>query len=90
MEHVIGLAHSLGMLTVAEGIEREDQYAQLLRYGCDHGQGFWFSPAQPVEIINQLLDIIPNPANARTRRAGASASCPSEGSSFRQHDETAV
>jgi diguanylate cyclase (GGDEF)-like protein len=57
VQHVIGLAHSLGMTTVAEGIEREEQYMQLMRYGCDHGQGFWFSRAQPSDVITQLLDL---------------------------------
>jgi diguanylate cyclase (GGDEF)-like protein len=57
VEHVIGLAHSLGMTTVAEGIEREDQYDQLVRFGCDHGQGFWFSQAQPPDVITRLLDV---------------------------------
>jgi len=65
VEHVIGLAHSLGMTTVAEGIEREEQYLQLLRFGCDHGQGFWFSRAQPAEIITQLLKMT-SPRRERT------------------------
>jgi len=55
IEHVIGLAHALGMITVAEGIEREDQYAQLVRFGCDQGQGFWFSQAHPPDVISSLV-----------------------------------
>jgi EAL domain-containing protein (putative c-di-GMP-specific phosphodiesterase class I) len=53
------------MTTVAEGIEREEQYLQLLRFGCDHGQGFWFSRAQPAEIITQLLKMT-SPRRERT------------------------
>jgi diguanylate cyclase (GGDEF)-like protein len=63
VEHVIGLAHSLGMTTVAEGIEREDQYNELMRFGCDHAQGFWFSQAQTAEVINRLLDLTSAPAD---------------------------
>ncbi len=72
VEHVIGLAHSLGMTTVAEGIEREEQYTQLVRFGCDHGQGFWFSRAQPPEIITQLLKVTsPRPERVATERTHA-------------------
>ena len=55
VEHVIGLAHALGMRTVAEGIEREEQYTHLLTFGCDEGQGFWFSQAHPADVITRLL-----------------------------------
>ncbi|HEY2814492.1 MAG TPA: bifunctional diguanylate cyclase/phosphodiesterase [Acidimicrobiales bacterium] len=57
VEHVIGLARSLGMRTVAEGIEREDQYTRLVEFGCDNGQGFWFSQAHPADVITQLLRV---------------------------------
>jgi EAL domain-containing protein (putative c-di-GMP-specific phosphodiesterase class I) len=73
VEHVIGLAHSLGMRTVAEGIEREEQYLQLVRFGCDHGQGFWFSRAQPPEIITQLLKVT-SPRSERTPALSGSGS----------------
>ena len=39
---VIGLCQALGVMTVAEHIESEQQYALLLRLGCNAGQGFWF------------------------------------------------
>jgi diguanylate cyclase (GGDEF)-like protein len=37
---IIGLAHSLCLEVVAEGIEREDQFDLLNELGCDFGQGF--------------------------------------------------
>jgi len=40
---ILSLAESLGMKTVAEGIENEEQLDFLLRHGCRHGQGFYFS-----------------------------------------------
>lgn len=46
-EAVIGLAHALGMTTVAEGIETPDQLDALRELGCDLGQGWLFAPAQP-------------------------------------------
>src|SRR5664280_943490 len=37
---IIGLAHSLNLEVVAEGIEREDQFERLIELGCDYGQGY--------------------------------------------------
>lgn len=40
---IIAMAHSLGMQVVAEGIEDKEQLAMLDEYGCDIGQGYYFS-----------------------------------------------
>ena len=47
VEATIRLARSLGMKTVAEGIETEEQAALMLALECDRGQGHLFS--QPLE-----------------------------------------
>jgi diguanylate cyclase (GGDEF)-like protein len=39
---IIAMAHSLGIIVVAEGIETEQQYDLLLQRECDLGQGYWF------------------------------------------------
>lgn len=41
------LARSLGMKTLAEGVERHDQLDFLKEQGCDIAQGYLFGPAQP-------------------------------------------
>jgi len=46
----LGLARSLGIQTVAEGLEQESQLKCLQALGCDHGQGFFFSPAVPADM----------------------------------------
>jgi diguanylate cyclase (GGDEF)-like protein/PAS domain S-box-containing protein len=43
-EAVIRLAHALGLTVVAEGVEREDQLAQLRALGCEQAQGNFFAP----------------------------------------------
>jgi diguanylate cyclase len=49
VQSVIDLAHSLGLRTVAEGVEDEHTAHQLSNAGCDEAQGFYFSRGLPVE-----------------------------------------
>jgi EAL domain-containing protein (putative c-di-GMP-specific phosphodiesterase class I) len=48
---VITLGETLGLDTVAEGIESEAQLAALLALGCVAGQGFLFAEAGPLEHL---------------------------------------
>ncbi len=49
---VITLGETLGLETVAEGIELEPQVAALLGLGCIAGQGFLFAAAGPLERLS--------------------------------------
>ncbi|MBZ6377566.1 MULTISPECIES: putative bifunctional diguanylate cyclase/phosphodiesterase [Pacificimonas] len=44
----IDLASNLGITTLAEGVESEEQMEQLAREGCRQAQGFLFSAAKPI------------------------------------------
>ncbi|MCL7461158.1 EAL domain-containing protein [Pseudomonas sp. NW5] len=43
-ETVVQMARSLGLGTVAEGVERSRHVTLLHHIGCQLGQGFWYSP----------------------------------------------
>ena len=52
---VMGLGSSLGMVTIAEGVETAQQLATLRAEGCTVAQGFLFSGAVPAAEIGELL-----------------------------------
>jgi len=52
---IIGIAQSLGIRLVAEGIETDEQAALLREAGCTEGQGFLYAPALPADSFTALL-----------------------------------
>jgi EAL domain-containing protein (putative c-di-GMP-specific phosphodiesterase class I) len=55
VEAIHHLAWSVGMVGIAEGIEREEQATALRDIGWTLGQGHFFSPPVPVEACEKLL-----------------------------------
>jgi EAL domain-containing protein (putative c-di-GMP-specific phosphodiesterase class I) len=53
--NVVALAHALGLVAVAEGIETEGQLAHMRSVGCDVGQGYLFARPAPAEEITAFL-----------------------------------
>ena len=52
---VVGLGHSLGLVTVAEGIETEEIAGLLRNLGCDIGQGWLYGRPANADRISGLL-----------------------------------
>jgi len=49
VKSIIGLAHSLNMKVIAEGIETREEAVILKELGCEECQGYWFAKPMPLE-----------------------------------------
>ena len=52
---LVELGHTLGLVTLAEGIEHAGQIEGLRTEHCDHGQGYLFSRPVAPDGIERLL-----------------------------------
>jgi diguanylate cyclase len=57
--NLVNLAHALGLVSVAEGIESPSQLTSMQSFGCDLGQGYLFVRPMPAD---QLTDLLANSA----------------------------
>jgi diguanylate cyclase (GGDEF)-like protein/PAS domain S-box-containing protein len=71
---LIGMSRQLGLHVVAEGIEHEDQLAQLRGLTCEAGQGDLFAKPLDVDQAAELLKTGLAPQPQRQRSANASVS----------------
>jgi PAS domain S-box-containing protein len=74
---VIGLGRSLGMTTIAEGIETKEQAEIVQLLGCDLAQGWLYGKPAPAEAIPLMIAAVPlklASISARSRR-NHSTSC---------------
>ena len=52
---IIGLAQSLGLAVMAEGVETEAQRDFLARHGCENYQGYLFCRALPIDELEAFM-----------------------------------
>ena len=70
---LVELGRTLGLVTLAEGIEQQGQIEGLRSENCDHGQGYLFSrPVTP----GAIEDLLSQPAGATALAAGVPAPTP--------------
>ena len=54
------MAHTMGLISVAEGIEQESQLAALRELGCDGAQGYLLSkPLTEAQFVSLLSQTTP-------------------------------
>ncbi len=54
---IIDLAHALGLIVIAEGVETEEQLKVLKELDCDQALGFYFSKPKKSEAFDEVLDL---------------------------------
>lgn len=55
IDSIIGLSHALGLMTVAEGIETDQEASWITEHGSELGQGFLFSKPVSADDIPRML-----------------------------------
>ncbi len=55
VQTIVDLSRSLGMSVTAEGVETEEQLAQLRELDCELAQGFLFARPMPPADVEALL-----------------------------------
>ena len=59
MSGTVSLAHALGVIAVAEGVETADQQEILRELGCDLAQGYHFAKPLPREAWRSCWQTAP-------------------------------
>lgn len=67
---ITGLAHTLGLDTIGEGVETALQARTLTQLGCRNAQGYLYSPAVPSVDLAATLTRLSDAARARRSRGG--------------------
>jgi predicted signal transduction protein with EAL and GGDEF domain len=52
---IVAMSQSLGVDVVAEGVETEEQLAELRRLGCHRGQGYLLAPPMDARAVTRML-----------------------------------
>ncbi len=53
---IVEMAHGSSLSVIAEGVETQDQFQFLQKYGCDEMQGYWVSRPLPIDGIDRKLE----------------------------------
>lgn len=66
VEMIIALAGQLNLVTIAEGVESEEQAQILIEQGCMEGQGYHFGKPMAADDFNVFLEKYKNTKNQTT------------------------
>lgn len=54
-ETIVTLGNKLGLVTIAEGVEKREQASFMIKLGCDEAQGYLFARPMPFDDLHQYL-----------------------------------
>ncbi len=55
LSSIVDMSRKLGLMTLAEGVETEEQFRFLKEIGCDYAQGYLFSRPVPFDEFQSLI-----------------------------------
>jgi PAS domain S-box-containing protein len=67
---IVGLGHSLEMMTVAEGVETEEQAEMLLWLGCERAQGWLYGRPVTADQLPVVMATLQEPTSLAMRTPG--------------------
>ncbi|MEG3766998.1 bifunctional diguanylate cyclase/phosphodiesterase [Alteromonas sp. 14N.309.X.WAT.G.H12] len=56
VETIVTLGNKLGLVTIAEGVEKREQASFMIKLGCEEAQGFLFARPMPFDELLKLLE----------------------------------
>ena len=68
---LVDLGRSLGLHTVAEGVESTDAWDMLKEFGCEEAQGYLLSRPLPADAVHGLARSPAGPPHRARRRGRA-------------------
>lgn len=71
VQALLGMAHSMGLDAVAEGVETKEQETVLLALGCKIGQGFLYAKALPADEFARLFGQVRTETAVPVRKVAA-------------------
>ena len=83
VQAIIGMAHTLHLQVITEGVETQQQLELLIKHGCDYVQGYLLSAAVPASEISAVITALDqrNPPGLAGSKDTTSAKGSSTGSS---------
>ena len=81
VDAIVSLAHAVGLIVVAEGVETDEQLELLREMGCDRAQGYLWTRPLPAAEVPAWLAAYRTPLEASS--SGASVTEPTAGASDR-------
>ncbi|MBN0976463.1 bifunctional diguanylate cyclase/phosphodiesterase [Pseudomonas hygromyciniae] len=76
VQAIIGMAHTLHLQVITEGVETPQQLELLIKHGCDYVQGYLLSAAVPASEVSALINTLDqhNPLTPLSQAGGKDTS----------------